>query len=170
MTVLTVYFLVGLTYNFIQSDFSEGIYLGCNHSCANAIDPVNGLGTGIFGGNTWAFLQNGDIIGFFLSFGLKIITSANIFTAILSFIGAALLLVFSFGINISIPLGAGYSIDDSTAKLCRSLSIGLFLWGILSIAFGAWTDALGFGMGIIINFLLGGLYFYGIYWRGDSQV
>lgn len=157
-----------MTYNSIQPDFAGGTYLGCHDSCENALDPKVGIGSGIFGGNNWAFLKNGDLLGFFSSFGLQVSGSSSIFTGILSFILGALLIIFSFGININTPV-AGYSIDDSTAKLCRSLAIGLFLWGILSIGFGAWTNALGFGMGIIINFVLGGLYFYGIYWRGDSS-
>jgi len=156
-------------YNFIQADFVDGTYLGCNHSCANAIDPVNGLGLGLFGGSTWTFLDNGDIIGFFLSMGLEVITSSNFFAGILSIIGGAFLLAFSFGANVQIAT-VGYSIDDSTAKLCRSLSIGLFLWAIITLGFGAWTNAVGFGMGVILNFIIGGIYFYGLYWRGDSNV
>lgn len=157
---------VGILYQFFQSDFIGGSYQGCINSCALALS--SGLGANLFGTTTWSFLQNGDLIGFLLSLGLTFISSGSFLTAVLSAIGATIALVFALGIGISTVV-AGYTISPVTVKLAQSFAVGLFIWSGVVLIFGAWTDFLGFGVGVLINFILEGMYVYGLYWRGSSE-
>ena len=165
---LLVYFIIGMVYSFVQADFVNGFYIGCVHSCSHALQLNNGLGANIFGTQTWSFLQTGDFIGFFTSLGLKFLTSASFVSTILNLIGATIAMIFALGVS-GTAATLGYTISDATVKMAQAFAVGLFIWTAVTLVFGAWTGVLGFGMGIVINFALEGIYVYGLYWRGSSE-
>lgn len=166
--VLGTYAIVGITFNFIIADFDSSFnYLGCIASCNNAINPNGTLA--IFGNSPWTFLFNGDLLGFINSWGIQFQHQGNIWDTVISFVASAILLILSLGIGVG-ALTASITVSDETAQLIRSFGFGLLLWGFFASVFGAWTSVIGWGLGIIVNLLLQGIYMWALYWRGQSVV
>ena len=126
---------------------------GCVNSCA--ISPFT-----LFGNSPFAFLLNGDFIGFLQSLikgGQSVIQIGGIFSVVgslITFIVGAILLFLGSGIGLeatAATVGGTINENDAGTRTYQSLGLGLILWSLVTglIFSGAWFQYIGFGIGSV---------------------